>query len=108
MSEDFESTRREKRLPCSLTAVVEGIAKDGEFFNSTGECISISRKGACVISAIQVEVGDQLALVVPAINPERRELMNVVWIRDINGERHLGLGPVDEETHVMFGEDVIS
>ncbi|MBX7223091.1 MAG: PilZ domain-containing protein [Blastocatellia bacterium] len=103
---EAQATRREKRIPCRLSAMIEGIAKDGDFLHEEAECISISRKGCRVISKMQVEVGDQVAILVPSINPERRELMNVVWVREVDGERHIGLGPVDEETHMLFGEEV--
>lgn len=106
--DDSQHTRREKRVPCRLNAVVEGIDKDGDFIYDEAECISISRKGVCVISDLKVELGDQVSLLVPAINSERRELMRVVWKREIDGEPHIGLGPVDEETHVMFGNEVTS
>lgn len=102
----FAPQRRERRLPCRLAAVVEGIAKGGNFLHEEAQCVSISRKGACVVSKMSVEIGDQVALVVPAINPERRELMRVAWKREIEGETHIGLGPIDEETNVFFGEDL--
>ncbi len=102
----FAPQRRERRLPCRLAAVVEGIAKSGGFLHEDAQCVSISRKGACVVSKMSVEIGDQVALVVPAINPERRELMRVAWKREIDGETHIGLGPIAEETNVFFGEDL--
>jgi hypothetical protein len=104
---EYENTRREKRLLCQLSAVVETVGRTGLMRDDEAACVSISRKGACVVSRLGVKVGDKLALALPAIDPDRRELMIVAWVREIDGERHIGLGPIDEDTYVIFSDSVI-
>jgi hypothetical protein len=104
----FESMRRENRLSCHLPAVVEGRDKNGLKRDTTARCVSISRRGACVITPLEVTVGEKLTLALPTVNAERKEMMVVAWIREFEGQRHVGLGPIDDDTFVIFSDAAVT
>ncbi|MFQ3580637.1 MAG: PilZ domain-containing protein [Chloracidobacterium sp.] len=104
----FETMRRENRLACRLPAVVEGWDKDGLKQDVAAQCVSISRRGACVVTPLEVALGEKLTLALPTINAERKEMMVVVWAREVEGERHVGLGPIDEDTFVIFSDAAVT
>ncbi|MCS7078681.1 MAG: PilZ domain-containing protein [Chloracidobacterium sp.] len=104
----FETLRRENRLTCRLPAVVEVFGRDGLKRDASAQCISISRRGACVITPLEVTVGEKLNLALPTINAERKEMMVVAWVREFEGERHVGLGPIDDDTFVIFSDAAIT
>lgn len=107
VQQQYEKMRRENRLPCHLSAVVESIGKDGLVRDTAAECITISRRGACVVTTLEVEAGQKLSVSLPSINPDRRELMSVAWVREVDGERQIGLGPIDEDTFIIFSEAAV-
>ncbi|OYT73568.1 MAG: hypothetical protein CFK52_01210 [Chloracidobacterium sp. CP2_5A] len=104
----FETMRRENRLECRLPAIIEGRDKEGLKRDAAAQCVSISRRGACVVTSLEVAVGEKLTLALPAINAERKEMMVVAWARDFDGERHVGLGPIDEDTFVIFSDAAVT
>jgi hypothetical protein len=104
----FEGMRRENRLSCRLPAVIEGRDKDGLKRDAAAQCISISRRGACVITPLQVTVGEKLTLALPTVNAERKEMMVVAWVREFEGKQHVGLGPIDEDTFVIFSDAAVT
>jgi hypothetical protein len=104
----FESMRRENRLSCHLPAVVEGRDRDGLKRDTAARCVSISRRGACVITPLEVTVGEKLTLALPTVNAERKEMMVVAWIREFEGQQHVGLGPIDEDTFVIFSDAAVT
>ncbi len=104
----LETMRRENRLTCRLPAVVEGRDRDGLKRDPAAQCVSISRRGACVITPLDVVVGEKLTLALPTINAERKEMMVVAWVREFDGERHVGLGPIDDDTFVIFSDAAVT
>lgn len=104
----FETMRRENRLTCRLPAIVEGLDRDGLKRDAAAQCVSISRRGACVVTPLAVTVGEKLTLALPTINAERKEMMIVAWVREFDGERHVGLGPIDDDTFVIFSDAAVT
>ena len=35
-------------------------------------------------------------------------MMVVAWIREFEGQRHVGLGPIDEDTFVIFSDAAVT
>ncbi len=103
-----ETMRRENRLTCRLPVIIEGRGKGGLKRDAAAQCVSISRRGACVVTPLEVELGEKLTLALPTINAERKELMVVAWVREFEGERHVGLGPIDEDTFVIFSDAAVT